>query len=611
MEKINKPKLAFFQYKCHETLPKFVELHRYQHIKCLAHFFDVTVVNNDCDFQQICDLYHPDLALFESGVNYKGCQRIEIKNTHTNPSVPKLGLHNGDSWCEARAGFISDMELWGVEDYFSICTTMAEHTPNISKNLFVWPNFIDPEVYKDYYLEKTIPLLFTGYVNHPIYLWRKEIQEITSKHYEFKLLEHLGYNDNKSAVKMIYGEQYARAINTSCFVPTCGTVEKEIVRKHFEIPGSKSCLITERTKSVEAAGFIDMHNCVLVDQNNVLEKIDYLFNNLDDLERITISGYELVHSRHTLKQRDQILQWLQLKNKLKSNQEIKQINPFESLSIVKKIPEVKFSEYLSNGLILNLLRQGDEKLWEGKYEAAELLYLECLKYKQLMPEPKLKLGLCSLYKGKPEDAISWILQPIKYTLEEYKASTPDPVEWSYIIIALLCQGKLVEASIYIEQFPQLNHTELERTRWVIECLQNREPSFLNADSQSLKSRHSVHKVTFNNFSDWINHIGDLFICCKQLDFASYLQNSTNLYSVDLEKMSGKAKLKPNMSLPKFRLGYLRILNRLLIKINLNRLALDIFLSKKIIEIEYILLFGRVIKMKMKKFYMHIFNKIVK
>ncbi len=42
-----------------------------------------------------------------------------------------------------RAGILSDMEHWGIETFFSICTTAAEHTPEIAQNFFIWPNFIN------------------------------------------------------------------------------------------------------------------------------------------------------------------------------------------------------------------------------------------------------------------------------------------------------------------------------------------------------------------------------------------------------------------------------------------------------------------------------------
>lgn len=34
--------------------------------------------------------------------------------------------------------------------------------------------------------------------------------------------------------------------------------------------------MTERTAAVEAAGFVDMENCVFVDGRNVVERLDYL-----------------------------------------------------------------------------------------------------------------------------------------------------------------------------------------------------------------------------------------------------------------------------------------------------------------------------------------------
>lgn len=523
MERINKPKLVFFQYKCHENLPKFVVLHRYQHIKCLEQFFDVNVVNNDCDFQQICDLYHPDLTLFESGVNYKGCQRIEIANARTNISVPKLGLHNGDSWCEARAGFISDMELWGIENYFSICTTMAEHTPEIANNLYVWPNFIDPEIYHDYHLTKNIPFLITGR-QHSLYLWRERVNQIITQSYPSLICPHVGYDDRRLASRMMYGEEYARSINASWFVPTCGSIEQEVVRKHFEIPACNSCLIAEKTASIEAAGFVDMQNCIFTDGNDLLDKLDYLFEHQDELHRITTAGYNLVHSRHTLKERDQIFQWFNLHQKIKPNNKIIQTNPFASLSIVESSSNLKSYSIGSDALVLRLLREGDEYLWSRKYNEAESLYHECFNYISWMPEPKLRLSLCNLYLGNIKKAISWIIQPLKYTLEDYKATDPDPLEWSYFIICLLCKGNLVEAIIRINQFKHLSHPELDRLRWVVNSLRNQKEKLPSPEKQLLNSRFTVHHFPEISFVDWIKNLHYFLQACQQFKLAEKLMS---------------------------------------------------------------------------------------
>lgn len=507
-------------------------MHMKQHIKCLSEFFEVIVINEDCDYRQICDKYQPDLTLFESGVKYTGSRRIYIQNTSVYPEIPKLGLHNGDSWCDCRAGFFSDMELWDIEIFFSIATTMGEHTPIITENLFVWPNFIDADIYRDYDQPKIVPVMFTGYIN-PLYPWRQKINKIISEHYPSLICPHLGYEQPVS--RMLYGEQYARVINASWFVPACGTLAKEIVRKHFEIPASKSCLITEKSPALEAAGFIDMQNCVFADEHNILDKLDYLFQHLDKLERITNAGYQLVHSHHTLKQRDQIFQWFNLYKNLKSNQNIVQTNPFEPLTVVEKSSGIRNSHIICNGLDIVLLRQGDEKLWAGKYEEAEVLYLQCHKHISWMPEPKLRLTLCNLYKGNAKIALDWIVQPVKYTLENYKAFDPDPVEWAYGIISLLCLGKLDIAVNHANQFPSLSHPELNRARWVINLLKAEGNIAPLIENESLKHRYSIHQLPSLSFNEWIENLCIILNSCQQFTLAELLKNYLTLETSSFNK----------------------------------------------------------------------------
>ena len=73
-----------------------------QHVKCLSQFFEVTVINEDCDFQHVCDKYEPDLALFESGVPNPACRRLRIANIRANAQVPKLVFLHADGFSCAR-----------------------------------------------------------------------------------------------------------------------------------------------------------------------------------------------------------------------------------------------------------------------------------------------------------------------------------------------------------------------------------------------------------------------------------------------------------------------------------------------------------------------------
>jgi hypothetical protein len=522
MEKVNtKPKLLFFKYKYDKHLPEFLLIHNREHIKCLSEFFDVIVIREDCDYQQICEKYEPDLTLFESGVNHTTCQRLKIKNIHAFPEIPKLGLHNADAFCNARAGFLSDMDHWGIETFFAISTTAAEHTPEIANNLFVFPNFIDPEIYHDYSGWKSIPILFTGNSN-ALYPWRKQIAKNIVQYFPSLICPHPGYSPRSARTQVLVGEQYARTINASWFVPACGTVAKEVVRKHFEIPGCNACLIAEKSQALEAAGFVDMKNCVFADEDNILDKIAWLFQNPDALNEIISAGYQLVHSHHTMKHRDQIFQWFKLNKNLKSSQRIIQLNPFSSPIVVQEESGITTSHVKSKGLHLTLLRQGDEELRKGKYEEAEYFYLKCANYMPWMPEPKLRLTLCNLYKGNAKFALSIIEKPIQFILAQYKAMDPDPVEWAYYIISFLCLGKLESAVKLAMQFPWLRHPELDRVRWAANVLKDRGTVIPIPNDDKIRRRYSIHQLPNRSLKEWIEQLRVMLIASGQRDMGETL-----------------------------------------------------------------------------------------
>lgn len=519
MDKMIKPRLVFFQWD-HKASPPFIKLHMQLHVKCLSEFFELILINEDCNYKQICDAYQPDLTLFESGYRTSVSRKLAIKNALAYPEIPKLGLHNGDPWCDCRIGFMADMDRWGIETYFSISISTAEHTPAIAENLYIWPNFIDSDVHKDYHQEKVIPVLFNGSVS-PLYPWRQKVLKVISNRYPTLVFPHLGYESHSPM--MIHGEYYARTLNASWFVPACGTVGNEIVRKHFEIPACKSCLVTERIPFLEAAGFVDMENCVFADERDVVDKLNYLFSNPKEIERITNAGFALVHAYHILKQRNQIFQWFELQKNLKCHQRIRQENPFGPLRVVEKVSGVKDRPIKCEGLHLRLLRQGDEKLWAGKYEEAEALYLKCLNYISYMHEPKLRLTICNLYKGNAAEAMRWVKELNLNSLGNNRSSNPDPVEWTFLIISLLCQGKLSEAVIRASQFPLLNHTELFRTRCIIEQLQKGANDFLPWNKTLPNSRLSIHQLPQLSFIEWVHNLLIMLKACKQSGYVEMLK----------------------------------------------------------------------------------------
>jgi hypothetical protein len=508
-----KPKLVFFQYRYDRLLAPFLLLHTREQVACLSLFFDITVVRHDCDYQQVCDTYEPELVMFESGVPFEGCERPSVRNIGACTKVPKIGFLHADGFGEGRTGFLSDMDHWGVETFFTIATTAAEHTPAIAQNLFVWPNFVNPDVYRDYRLKKDVEVLFTGNKN-TLYPWRQKMVGIIPKHFPSLLCSHPGYNSTKAAEKIVMGETYARLLNSAWLVPACGTVAKEIVRKHFEIPACKSCLVSEKSPGLESAGFVDMKNCVFADEHDVIEKLGYLLENRGELQAIIDAGHELVHSRHTMKQRDQVLQWLRLHQRLAPNQKIVQRNAFEPMKVVNEVEATESIHVRSEGGLASLMREGNQLLWDGAIEAAEKKYLQCVAHYRFMPEPLLGLTLCNLLQGRPAAAFTWSVKPLLATLAEYKAIDPDPVEWTYFIVVLLCMGKVREAVKRSRDFGWLRHEELDRIRWVVAVLGG-ETEVRYTPAEPAQSRLTVHQLPARTFQQWTDHLVSMLRVCGQ------------------------------------------------------------------------------------------------
>ena len=520
-----KPKLLFFQYRFSDNLPAFVLLHRQQQVKSLSEFFEVAVIQSDCDYQRVCEKHEPDPALFEmlSGNDAAAAGRPEIANVTKDPHVPKLAFFNADAWCEARAGFISDMDRWGIETAFSICTTALEHMPGLAGRLFVWPNFIDPGIYRDYGEVKMIPVLLAG-VTATNYPWRRKMFRLVTERYPALVCPHGGYIGRAGTARMLHGEVYARAINASWFAPTCGTVAKEVLRKHLEIPACKACLVTESSPALEAAGFVDMQNCVFGQESDAMEKMEYLFEHPQELERIVLAGYELVHSRHTLRQRDQILQWFTLHKGLEPGESIVQPGPFEALAVRKTPNSVGNTVTITSGAHLRLLRQGDSMLWSGNYEEAETLYRKASNYIPWMPEPTFRLALCRLYRGDARAAYASISGLSQYVLAGYKAMGPDPIEWAYSIVALLCLGELAGAAERAGRFPWLCHPELDRARWAVGVLKGvGAPAATKPRTQ--ERRYSIHELPDRSLNEWVGQICKMLRACGQRRWAEALSVS--------------------------------------------------------------------------------------
>ncbi len=463
-----RPRLILFRFRYEESVPTFLRIHQDEQVRCLRQFFDVHVISNNCDYDRVCDAIEPDLAVFESGLETARTHRLDITNTNAHSSVPKVALLNADGCSELRSAILSDLDQWQIDTAFSISAVAPEHFEGLIPNLFVWPNFIDPHSFCDRGLPKLVPVLLSG-SQSPRYPWRRNVFPQLLESCCVLVCPHPGYTAHSRIGLAIIGDDYARSLNTARVVPTCGSISRELVRKHLEIPAARSCLITENTPTVQAAGFVDMVNCVFADASDVLDKVEYLLSNTDRLSEITDSGYQLVHSRHTLEQRGHLLEWLQLKRSAGREQRILQSDPFAPLTLATDEESDDVPIFRSGSLHLAELSAARTHMRAHRYHQARKGFQNCRDWLVEFPEARFGLVVCELIDGNAHEALSLLAANIKQSLRRYRAQNPDPIEWAFLILCLLCLGRKRAAFKRALQFPQLRHSELDCVRALVEA----------------------------------------------------------------------------------------------------------------------------------------------
>lgn len=515
-----RPRLLYYRRSVdYRALADFIQLHYEHQVECMAQYFDVHVIDYDCDHRAACKKYEPDLVLVDGGYASGAYRTLNVENVGAFPEIPRVGFYNADPFCRARAAFMSQMMTWGIDTYFSISVALARYVPDVADRVITWPNAIAGDLFRDYGSEKAIDVFLTG-SDAEYYPWRRRVWPILKKRYRAEASPHFGYYDSG---RMPFGQQYAALLNSAWFVPTCGNVAHDVVRKHFEIPACRACLVTERTPALEEAGFEDMVNCLFADTEDIVDKIDALLANPDRLRGIIDAGYELVHGHHTLRHRNQLRQWFDLYKHVEPGERIVQDGPFGALRIVARNSPEKTRHVAGDSQDRHLVRAGDSQLRLGHVDGAAAAYAACQDLFGQIPQSdvKLRLAICKLYQGDAKAGLDLVVDALRCALLDNAASTPDPVEWAYFLVALACCGRIAEASERASLYPDLTHGELERAR----CLIRRLSGSSDASCPTGQSGISIHRLPSCEFADWMANARQMLRACGQVHAAQALDEA--------------------------------------------------------------------------------------
>ena len=173
-------------------------------------------------------------------------------------------------------------------------------------DIFLYEWGVPLDIFKDYGLDKKIDISNTGKFSE--YLFRRDLHNI------FLMNKSIIYERFRQTIKeQIYPNfNYSRKLNESwisvggCCQPLQIAYYNNIFindtyPKNFEIPASKSCLLTSDWGDREYQGFKDGENFIMfTSPRDALRKVLYYLDDKELLLKITNNGYNIVRKNHNL-----------------------------------------------------------------------------------------------------------------------------------------------------------------------------------------------------------------------------------------------------------------------------------------------------------------------
>lgn len=304
---------------------------------------------------------------------------------------------------------------------------------HINKHFF-WLNTYDPNIYKDYGLEKDILCGFygDGFFTRNTYPWRRKIAaRVFPEFPSYHLPRPVGLRNHGIA-----GVEYAKVLNRTKLAFACPSLKDLPVRKIFEIPASGSVVMLPKSTNLEAVGFRDKENCFFVDEMNVLQTIRFVIDNPEKYEEIRQNGMAFVSQNHSYHSRSLIYDWFNLHLKKNHQQRIIQTDMLGSLTLANRSDSPP--EYIASSEFFELIQNASNALFKPTYADALKLFNKVKEGISHVPIAHFGIAIASLCMNNhvPEESLKYI----RHYKEKVPASPDD------ILDCLFCYSEWLDQS---------------------------------------------------------------------------------------------------------------------------------------------------------------------
>jgi len=469
---------------------------------------DLHAIHHDFDYGEVCDQVNPDFVVFRNPGGYRP-DPLNITNVDARPDIPKIGFYVEDPHDTSRVSFLRLLDQMKIESFFVPGTAPIRQSPELAARAFTMSLFIDDAVFRQYGLEKLIPVsVFGGIAVPTFYNWRAETFREIFHHFPTLIYTHPGYTHPVPPHHFpVSGADYAKMLNRSRFSLADSTREAYVVRKHLEIPAAGAILVAPDFPELACYGFRDMQNCVLGSGARLFDKIATVASDPELYNQICVSGQHLVHARHTRKGWRGILDWYECQRALRPGETVQQqgvFGPFKAVPGGVNVPAMAAEPLGDSDFSAAMKKAVNLILRNQNLDEAEATLQAVASWLGHLHEPYVQLGLVALLRGQPGRAKEMFLKPyaIRAQREGVTSFDPEELAWLWLTGSILSDDGLVNLAIM--KADGVRHLSLRRMAAVRAAQQGSVPEITSALlNRSDDDRLSIHWTGQLEWGAWL------------------------------------------------------------------------------------------------------------
>lgn len=519
--------------------PSFLHAISDEWVHALALHCDVSTIEHDFDFREVCDRIQPDFVIFDA-VHWVRPQRIEVANADAHPHIPRAFYFNCDPHDPMRPRFFEMLHGYGIDTIFCGVEHLKQMPELGQLNCFVLPLFIDDGIYRDYGLERNIPVsVFGGHAFPDFYPWRAKLLEEMQRIIPTLVYPHPGYNARTGNPFEVRDEKYARLLAASRFSVADTTRLDYVVRKHLEIPAAGAVLIAPDSEVIKALGFADMENCILGEGEALYRKVQAAAADPALYESIRRSGHALVHSRYTRAHWTHIVDWFECRAACgphEMTQQMGRFGGFRNVPLGPDIPSVAGLHLEDDAMSTALATAGVAIQTGDNLALAKAQLDEVCTWIGHIAEPHFLLGVIAMLEGRLDDGFQLISRRAIITINgERGLGQLDPCELAWLLLIAAIKAEPALCKVLLERAETTPHVSVRRALWIL-FGSSHDVDFGEEGLMAPRPGDwpSIHWIGQESFPSWLLMMSRLMAANGLSGAADYMRMIADAFSEDTD-----------------------------------------------------------------------------